>query len=171
MTQVRNFHVSSAGWYRRSSYVCFVSVVTNGRLLLGLPLGIWYDQCKITPSLLECDQHCAQRLWVPVTVLWSSRQADSQRLHWTSRILHSLTTSGHSTSCRAHVCYCEVRASSRHLQSPHSCVYLSDCSIRLLQPLWFRGPSVRYQYSSVRFYVLHQSIRQECREKSISTLL
>ena len=43
---------------------------------------------------------------------------------------------------------------------------MSDYSIRLLQPRRFRGPSVNYQRSSVRFYVLHQSIRQECRKKS-----
>ena len=37
-------------------------------------------------------------------------------------------------SWRAHVCYCAVRDSPRCLQTPHSCVCVSDCSICLLQP-------------------------------------
>jgi hypothetical protein len=43
--------------------VCVIgSVVTNGRHLLGLPLGSWYNQRKIAPALLECDQRGTQRL-------------------------------------------------------------------------------------------------------------
>ena len=53
----------------------------------------------------------------------------------------------------------------------HIRVCLSVFSIRLLQPHRLRCPSVSYQRSSVRFYPLHQSILQECRQKSGSTLL
>ena len=40
--------------------MCVLTVSSQtGRHLLGLPFGNWFDQRKIAPDLLECDQHGA----------------------------------------------------------------------------------------------------------------
>jgi hypothetical protein len=90
-TQVRKLHLSSARGYRGATYE-FVCSFTNGRLLLGLPPRIRNHQSKIASVLLECHQWCPQRFWVPTTSVWGSGQTGPQRLWWTVRFFHNVTT-------------------------------------------------------------------------------
>ena len=64
----------------------------------------------------------------------------------------------------AHMRYRSVRVSPRHFQAPHSCVCLSDFSVRILFPGWF-GNTLDTQTSSSTFF-LNQSAKNVTRNQA-----